>query len=127
MGDLFFIARMSVYTVFIVLFMQVKIGSGTIEDRVIQFTHQSQFASLIKDYAGGAVTFIGNQYNRLVRDVDTRFTRKHSDDQIPGKRLQAKLKKIKESFQSEATKAGNQVVDELGQVMKPNEEELPEE
>lgn len=100
MGDLFFIVRMGIYTVFIVLLMQVKIGPQTVEERVVDFTHRSQFSNVIQDVAQGAVTFLGAQYNKLAGHVNTSFTRQHSSDQIPGKRLQSQLNKLKSSVRS---------------------------
>ena len=100
MGDIFFILRMAVYTVIIVLIMQVKIGPQTVEDRVIDFTHRSQFSSVIQNFAQGAVTFIGHQYNNLTGKVNTKFFKQHAKDQVPGQRLKNKMNDWKESFKN---------------------------
>lgn len=100
MGDLFFIIRMSIYTVIIVLVMQIKIGTQTVEDRVINFTHRSQFSSVIQEFAQGAVTFIGIQYNTVASKVSSQFIKQHSREQRPGQRLKAKLERLKSSIRN---------------------------
>ncbi|MCJ8277124.1 MAG: hypothetical protein HRT44_03240 [Bdellovibrionales bacterium] len=100
MGDLFFIMRMSIYTLIIVLIMQIKIGPKTVEERVIQFTHKSQFAGVIQEVAEGAVAFLGVQYNNVAGKVSTEFFKTHGQEQAPGKRLQSKLQSLKNSLRS---------------------------
>lgn len=98
MGDLFFILKMSVYTVIIVVLMQVKIGSTTVEQKVMEFTHQSQLAGSLQGVAQGAATFIGLQYKKIRGQVNSQYIKQHSRDQIPGERLKAKVEEIKESL-----------------------------
>ena len=100
MGDLFFIIRMSVYTLIIVLIMQIKIGPQTVEQKVINFTHKSQFAGVIQEVAQGAVAFLGIQYNNIAGKVSTEFFKTHGQEQAPGKRLQSKLQSFKNSIRS---------------------------
>ena len=98
MGDLFFLIKMSIYTVIIVIAMQVKIGPTTIEQKVIEFTHHSQLAGNLQQVAQGAASFIGVQYNRVIGHVNSKYIKQHSRDQIPGERLKAKIEDIKASL-----------------------------
>ncbi|MCB0377150.1 MAG: hypothetical protein KDD33_01530 [Bdellovibrionales bacterium] len=109
MADVLFILRMAIYTFFIVLFMQVKVGPSTLEQKVIDFTHRSQFSSVIQEIAEGVVTFLGTNYNKVYRQITSEFARQHSADQIPGKRLQSKWQKIQESLSFESKEAANAV------------------
>lgn len=127
MGDILFVLRMAVYTVIVVLIMQVKIGPQTVEDRVIEFTHKSQFSSVIQNFAQGAVTFIGNQYNNLTGKVNSKFFKQHSKDQVPGHRLKAKMNQWKDSFENnfkEHKEKMKKNADEVEQDINNKKEEL---
>ncbi len=97
MGDLLFILKMTVYTVIIVIIMQVKIGSTTIEQKAIELTHNSQIAGVLQSVAQGAVTFVGVQYNRATGHLKSGFFDKHKSSNQPGSRLQEKMLEIKKS------------------------------
>lgn len=98
MGDLFFLLRMTVYTLIFVMIMQVKIGETTLEQRVIEVTHHSQMAGLLQGVAQGAATFIGNQYDRFTGHFHSKYIEQHSKSQRPGHRLKAQLRELKKSI-----------------------------
>ena len=98
MGDIFFIIRMAFYTLVLVIIMQVKIGSTTIEQKVIDITHNSQAAGVLQGFTQGAATFIGIQYNRATGHLKSRFIKEHSSDNRPGSRLQEKLSELQDSI-----------------------------
>ena len=134
MGDLFFIIRMGLYTVIIVLIMQIKIGPQTVEQKVVNFTHKSQFSAVIQEFAQGAVAFLGVQYNNISGKVSTQFFRNHGQEQTPGSRLESKLNSFKNSIRSrvrdEKTKIENDVrntkenMDLLGEDIEGNVEKI---
>ena len=95
MGDIFFVIRMAVYTVILVIVMQVKIGPTTLEEKVIQFTHNSSFSENIQNIAEGAVKILGIAYNKTVQNVDTAFSKNHIKENIPGRRLEKTFSKTK--------------------------------
>lgn len=101
MGDLFFLLKMTIYTVIIVVIMQVKVGPTTLEQKVIHWTHNSQAAGVLQNIARGATTFVGVQYRNLTGHVKSRFVEQNSATQIPGQRLKAKISEIKESLRDE--------------------------
>lgn len=98
MGDLFFMVKMMVYTLIIVVILQVKVGPTTLEQKLQNLTHHSQLASQIQGVAQGAATFIGIQYNRATGHLNSKYIEKHSSSQRPGERLKVKLKELKESL-----------------------------
>lgn len=109
MGDLFFILKMTVYTLIIVVVMQVKIGTTTIEQKVIAFTHQSQLAGALQGVAQGAATFVGDQFKAIKSQINSKYIDQHSDDQIPGQRLKSKMEDIKKSLKADWDLKKNQV------------------
>lgn len=80
--------------------MQIKVGPQTVEERVVNFTHRSQFSGVIQEFAQGAVSFLGVQYNNISGKVSTKFFRSHGQEQAPGKRLESKLNSFKNSIRS---------------------------
>lgn len=99
MGDLFFVIKMTVYTLILVILMQIKIGSTTLEQKVIEVTHHSQLAGYLQEVAQGAATFVGNQYTRLTGKIKkTPFVEKYSSGQKPGERLKHQWKSLQKSI-----------------------------
>lgn len=98
MGDLLFVIKMTIYTLILVVILQVKIGPTTLEQKLYNLTHQSQLAGAIQGVAQGAATFIGVQYNRATGHLKSKFIKQHSSDQRPGERLKVKLNELKKSI-----------------------------
>jgi glycine cleavage system protein P-like pyridoxal-binding family len=96
MGDIFFVIKMMVYTFFVVVLMQVKIGSQTLEERAIDLTHRSQIGQSLQSVAQSGVQIISYQYQKMMGKVDLKFVKPPSLDQIPGQRLKAKIQTWKE-------------------------------
>lgn len=98
MGDLLFVLKMVVYTLVLVIILQVKVGPTTLEQKLHSFTHESQIAGTLQIVAEGAARFIGAQYNNFTGHLKSRFINQHSSSQRPGDRLQSKFKELKESI-----------------------------
>jgi hypothetical protein len=98
MGDLFFVLKMMIYTLILVVLLQVKVGPTTMEQKLQHLTHNSQLAGTLQAVAQGAATFVGAQYNRLAGSIHSKYIKKHSADNRPGERLQMKLDQLKESL-----------------------------
>lgn len=115
MGDLFFVIKMCIYTLVIVVLMQVKIGPTTIEQKVIEITHQSQLAGVLQGVAQGAAAFIGDQYKAMRGQVNSQFIEQHSASQIPGERLKAKVEEIKKSLKKDWVDKKDQIKEKINQ------------
>lgn len=98
MGDIIFVIKMIVYTLVLIILLQVKIGPTTLEQKLYEFTHQSQMAGVAQSMAQGAARFIGVQYNNLTGHIKSDFINQHGSAQRPGERLQNKIIELKESI-----------------------------
>ena len=99
MGDLFFVIKMSIYTLVLIIILQVKVGPTTLEQKLYNVTHQSELAGVIQGVAQGAAHFIGVQYNHLAGRVkNTKFLKQHSSTHRPGDRLKNKFEELKTSI-----------------------------
>ncbi len=66
MMDLFFFLKTLLLTVLLILFLQIKVGSKTLENHTLEFVQSSSIVSPINQAAFGA--------SQLVRDVVSRAT-----------------------------------------------------
>ena len=98
MGDLFFVLKMTIYTLVMIVLLQVKIGPTTLEQKLYEFTHHSQVAGTMQNVAQGAATFLGVQYNKVTGHINSNYIKKHSSSQRPGERLTGKFKELKDSI-----------------------------
>ncbi|MES2962370.1 MAG: hypothetical protein V4760_00675 [Bdellovibrionota bacterium] len=55
MGDLVFVVKTLVITVALVVLMQIKVGSRTVEQHSLAWIHQSVFVEQLQEVAAGAV------------------------------------------------------------------------
>ena len=115
MGDLFFMIRMFIYTFIMVILMQVKIGPTTLEEKVIDFTHNSTAAGYFQGVAQGAAKFIGVQYRHFTGQLKSDYIEKYSGGESPGNRLKTRLKELKETIDSEWKEKSKQVKESLEQ------------
>jgi hypothetical protein len=55
MGDLFFVIKTLAVTVALVVLMQIKVGTRTVEQHSLAWIHQSAFVEQLQEVAAGAV------------------------------------------------------------------------
>lgn len=55
MGDLFFVAKCFAVTLFVVVVLQIKVGSQTLESHTVDWIHSSGFVRTLQDVAEGAI------------------------------------------------------------------------
>ena len=55
MGDMFFVAKCFALTLFVVIVLQIKVGSQTLESHTVDWIHRSGFIHQLQDVAEGAV------------------------------------------------------------------------
>lgn len=65
MGEFFFVIKMFVFTVFLVVLLQIKIGPHTLEERSIAWIHESALVDSLRNVASGAVKAGGNGFSYL--------------------------------------------------------------
>ncbi len=86
-GDLFFIIRMIVFTIVVVLFLQIRLGEYTLEERFYTQLQSSQFGQEVTEVAQGGVIAIKSGLIRL-KEKFTRFwgdkTSSIDKENVPG-------------------------------------------
>ena len=112
MGDLFFVIKMFIYTLILVVFMQVKVGTTTVEEKILYWTHQSELAGNFQNIAQGAIRFMSDQIYWFKGKVQGKVMDKIDGSSRPGSRLKSKVKEIKDNFNKQFE---SEEVDEAGE------------
>jgi hypothetical protein len=86
MSDIFFFLRVMAITLVVVLLMQIRLGSSTIEDHALNFITSSTITKPIDDVAAGAVKLIRNTWSKFTRSINTSFSNAMRSDNQPGSR-----------------------------------------
>jgi hypothetical protein len=81
-----FVFRTLLFTVLLVLAMQIRVGQNTIEDHVMATLTSSAVVTPINSVATGAVKFARNMWNKANRSFDSHFSRSISEENRPGTR-----------------------------------------
>jgi len=92
MGDLLFFIKMVLFTFVFVLMMQVKIGSTTVEERILTFTHQSQVGIQLQKIADNGLVALNRLWQSMGLAGKAQILNRSSELQVPGKRLKAKIR-----------------------------------
>lgn len=79
-GDLFFIVKISVFTLLIVIFLQVKVGKETVDIRIQNWLGDSVFVQFFEEAVSGALNVTKDGYkaaNEKVVEVLKNVKKKH--------------------------------------------------
>ncbi len=86
MADLFFIIRIMLTTVVIVILMQIKIGSFTLEDHAAEWARQSRIVEALRGVSAGAVKALTEGYKSLTSMLDAKVETSLNKAQVAGSR-----------------------------------------
>lgn len=87
MTEFFFFLRIMFFTMVTVLLMQIRWGDTTIENHTIEILTTSAIVEPIDNTAQGAVVFIRNGWNAMIKSFNTRFSQSLRGENQPGTRL----------------------------------------
>lgn len=73
MGDLFFVIRMFLISLVIMLMFQVRIGTLTVEEHSLSWLRESSFAHEIQETGQGAALFIRDIFQKVGHLLQTSF------------------------------------------------------
>ncbi len=93
MGNLFYIVKMILITIALILVMQIEVDHKTIESHAESFIQQSQIMSPVRDIAQGGFRFFKVAYHNVGKTVDSFFTKNFRSENAPGKRKLVELKR----------------------------------
>jgi hypothetical protein len=98
MGNIFYVLRMILITVVLVVLMQVEVGHKTIENHAEGFIRQSGIMAPARSVAQGGFVFFKVAYHKGSQILDSFFTKNFRNENSPGRR---KLVELKRSFRFE--------------------------
>lgn len=103
MGDFLFVLKTLVITIVLVLLMQIKIGTATIEQHSLAWIQNSAITDTLRSVAQGAVKATVQGYRWMSSAFDTNVGKRFSKENEPGSRLSIKLHRS-EAYEREQDK-----------------------
>lgn len=67
MADFIFLLKMFVYSLVVVIVLQAKIGSSTIENKILNWSEKAGFSRHIEEAAKGFTKLSKDQYEKLTK------------------------------------------------------------
>jgi hypothetical protein len=74
MGEVFFVLKTMVITIVVVMILQIKIGSSTIEQKSLTWIHESVVVESLRGVADGAVKIFSKGFNSVRSAVTDRVS-----------------------------------------------------
>ncbi|MCB0389918.1 MAG: hypothetical protein KDD58_01450 [Bdellovibrionales bacterium] len=86
MSELLFIVKSFVLTILIVIFMQVKVGETTIEEKTLMWIESSPIILPLQEVVQGGVKFIREGWQTVFGNLNSKFFSSVNEKNTPGKR-----------------------------------------
>lgn len=80
MSEFFFVVKMLAFTVVVVMLMQIRVGSRTIEQRSLSWLHESKAVEALRGVASGAVALGLEGVDWANRAIDRKLGSSGSSD-----------------------------------------------
>lgn len=105
MGEIFFILKSFFLTFLVVIFMQVKVGEQTIEQKTLNYIANSSLIGPLQEVVDGGVKVLRDSWQRVFGHINSRFFNAIKEQNTPGKRdLDLALRRSKEYLHEQAQK-----------------------
>ena len=93
MGNIFYVLKIGIVTVLVIVIMQINIGQETLENKAENFIRQSSIMEPIRQVADGGFVVAKNLYRKVVESIDSVVTQQFRSENAPGKRKLVELKR----------------------------------
>lgn len=93
MGNIFYVLKIGIVTLVIVLIMQINIGQNTVENHAEMFIRKSSILEPVREVAEGGFIVLKNVYRKTASTIDTFVTEQFRSENAPGKRKLFELKR----------------------------------
>ncbi len=115
-GDAFFIIKMLIFTMVVVVVLQVKVGDYTLEQRSLVFISQSELIKPVSEVAHGGVVAIKNGFSGFVNLFHSKTSKFFNKENLPGHRsLGLQLKRSQKYIKEKTKEVKNSVENTLGE------------
>lgn len=79
MSKLFFLLKMIVFTIIIVAVLQIKVGTSTLEEKVLKATHYGPVSETLQKFSIKILSSTKKHYKNLNSRIDLFFEKKLDD------------------------------------------------
>jgi hypothetical protein len=107
MSDLFFVIRMVIITAVLLIVMQIKVGTVTIERSAQEWMHSSSMIASLQKVAGGAVKFLSQGYKTVATSIDSGVGKVFHSGELPGSRISNAFHRSTGFMKSHADSSGD--------------------
>ena len=110
MSDLIFLIKCIVMTAVVVLFMQVKVGSSTLEEKTMWFVSASPLVQPLQKVADGAVLVVRDVWRTFTGNIHTNFSNSVTPKNQPGQRsIMPAIERSRSYLQRKAEEAARRI------------------
>lgn len=105
MSELLFVIKTFLFTVVLVMMMQIKIGDNTLEQQSHSLIQKSAITSWLQEAAAGGVVLIQKGASQVSQFMSEKFGKGREEVKKAGGRLKFEFERSKEAMASRATGA----------------------
>ncbi|MCB9025633.1 MAG: hypothetical protein H6625_04905 [Bdellovibrionaceae bacterium] len=110
MSEIFFILKSFILTILIVIFMQVKVGETTIEEKTLLWIESSTIISPIQKIVDGGVKVVKETWKTAFGNLNSKFFNSVKPKNLPGKRdLNLVIERSEEYLRDRAKKTSKAI------------------
>ena len=105
MGTLFLVSRATVATVIVIIFLQIRTGDQTLEQRSENFIRQSTMIGHLQQVADGALVVLQKLMGQVGQVFETKVSKTIDTSNLPGNRLNIDISRSREFLREQAARA----------------------
>lgn len=110
MSEIFFIIKSLVLTILIVIFMQVKVGDTTIEEKTLMWIEGSVIILPLQKIVDGGVKAVSETWKLVFGNLNSQFFNSVKQKNLPGKRdLNLVIERSEEYLRDRAKKTSKAI------------------
>lgn len=123
MGSIFFVLKCLVFTVVLVILMQIRIGGTTLEEKALHWTHNSSVMQPIQQVADGSVKALREGWKKTYQWISAPFSN-WGGKEWPGQRsLKVNWERSEKVIAEQAKKAKEKAKEQLSRLSSEDETE----
>lgn len=105
MRDFFFVIKMALITLFIIMVMQIQVNNQTLEERSLAAIRTSPYIEELQKVADGGVIFAKRVWGTIAGYFNDEIFKGFKSDKRPGDRVRSGIDRSKSYFEEKAKEA----------------------
>lgn len=115
-GDTLFFVKTLVFTIVFIIFLQIRVGTSTLEEKFMGFVYTSEIAEPIHEIANGGVALARDAWKKVLRHFKSDVLKDFRSSNIPGSRnLGIQFERSKSYLEEKAKEAAEKLQEDMQQ------------